>query len=132
MLETSLSLATKAFLADSIATLLINTSFGVQKLGHREVEGTATQNEDQRAHCKSPTWWLGMAMMLSGVLIHICAIPYVDLALISANSSLAIIANLMLSIWLFNEKFVPKYDLTATIMIILGAFFIVLLANKEQ
>ena len=123
--------ATKAFLVDAIATLLINTSFGVQKLGHREVEGTAS-NDDSRAHCKSPTWWLGMAMMLSGVLIHICAIPYVDLALISANSSLAIIANLMLSIWLFNEKFVPKYDLTATVMIILGAFFIVLLANKEQ
>jgi len=70
-------------------------------------------------------------MMTIGVSVHLIVLPYADLALLSANCSLAILINLVLSICLFNEKFIPKYDLTATIFIICGAFFIVLLANKE-
>ena len=129
-----MSTAIYAFLGDSVATLLINASFSVQKLGHREVEHTSTSKQaaglQNRDHMKSITWWLGITMMVSGVTVHLIALPYADLALLSANSSLAIMINLILSIWLFKEKFIPKYDLTATILIISGAFSIVLLANK--
>ena len=70
--------------------------------------------------------------MLTGVVIHICALPYADMTLLAANSSLAIIGNLFLSIWLFDEKWVTKYDLPALIFIIGGCSSIVTLANKED
>ena len=121
--------ATKAFLADSCATLLINSSFSIQKLGHREVENS---DHGSRAHLRSKTWWLGFMMMVSGVTIHIVALPYADLTLLAANSSLAIIANLLLSIFLLGEKWVWKFDCTAMALIIGGCSSIVLLTNKEQ
>ena len=125
MIET----ATKAFLADSVATLLINGSLSVQKLGHRQVENS---EDGSRAHLKSPWWWAGFIIMLSGITIHICALPYADMTLLAANSSLAIIGNLILSIYLFDEKWVTKYDLPALALIIGGCCSIVALSNKEE
>ena len=121
--------ATKAFLADSVATLLINGSLSVQKMGHRAVEN---QEEGSRAHLKSPWWWLGLFIMVSGVSIHICALPYADMTLLAANSSLAIMGNLALSIWLFGEKWVWKYDAPALALIIAGCCSIVALSNKGE
>jgi len=127
MIETAT--ATKAFLADSVATLLINGSLSIQKLGHRQVENS---DEGSRAHLKSPWWWLGFIIMISGLTIHICALPYADMTLLAANSSLAIIGNLILSIYLFDEKWVWKHDLPALALIIGGCCSIVALSNKEE
>ena len=121
--------ATKAFLADSVATLLINGSFSIQKLGHRDVENS---KQGSRAHLTSKTWWLGFCVMVCGVTIHICALPYVDLTLLAANASLAIVGNLFLSMWLFDEEWVWKYDLTAVVLIISGCITIAAMSNKEQ
>ena len=74
---------------------------------------------------------MGILMMTTGLILHILAIPYADLAFISANSSLVILANLSLSAWLFNEKIIWKYDLIASLFIISGSILIVLIANKE-
>ena len=125
MIET----ATKAFLADSVATLLINGSLSVQKMGHRAVENQAGGS---RAHLKSPWWWLGLTIMLTGITIHIFALPYADMTLLAANSSLAIIGNLILSMWLFDEKWVWKFDAPALALIIAGCCLIVSLSNKEE
>lgn len=125
-----LETATKAFLADSVATVLINGSLSIQKLGHRAVENN--EGDGSRAHLKSPWWWLGLTIMVTGVIIHICALPYADMTLLAANCSLAIIANLFLSIYLFNEKWITKYDLPALVFIIGGCSSIVALANKEE
>ena len=70
--------------------------------------------------------------MVCGVSIHIIALPYADMTLLAANASLAIIGNLILSIYLFNEKWVWKFDCTAMALIIAGCSSIVLLSNKEQ
>ena len=123
------STATKAFLADSCATLLINGSFSIQKLGHRDVEQA---EEGSRAHLKSPRWWLGFLIMATGICIHIVALPYADMTLLAANSSLAIMGNLILSMYLFDEKWVWKYDCTALILICAGCFSIALMADKSQ
>ena len=64
--------------------------------------------------------------------IHIIALPYADMTLLAANASLAIIGNLILSIYLFEEKWVWKFDCTAMALIIGGCCSIVLLSNKEQ
>ena len=71
-------------------------------------------------------------MMLGGVAIHIIAVPYADLTLLAANSPLAIFANLFLSIWIFGEKWVWMYDMTALVFILTGCTLIVLLSNKSQ
>lgn len=88
--------------------------------------------EGSRAHLKSPWWWLGFIIMLTGISIHICALPYADMTLLAANSSLAIIGNLILSIYLFDEKWVWKYDLPALTLIIGGCCSIVALSNKSD
>ena len=75
---------------------------------------------------------MGFGVMLSGIIIHIIALPYADMTLLAANASLAIIANLILSIYLFDEKWVWKFDCTAMALIIGGCCSIVLLSNKEQ
>lgn len=122
--------ATKAFLADSFATLLINASLSVQKLGHREVE--KNESAGSRAHCTSLTWWMGTLLLAVGTLIHLVVLPYADLTLLAANGAVAILANLLLSIWLFNERFIWKYDLTAMLLLIGGTLAIVFVANKKQ
>lgn len=123
--------ATKAFLTDSFATCLVSASFSVQKLGHREVEKKGG-NAGNRAHCWNLTWWMGMMLMMCGTVLHLILLPYADMTLLSANSSIAILANLFLSMWLFNEKFIMRYDLPALILIIGGTLCIILLANKQQ
>ena len=42
-----------------------------------------------------------MILMIFGTVIHLIALPYADMTLLAANSAIAIIANLLLSIWLF-------------------------------
>lgn len=120
--------ATKAFFADSVATLLINGSFSIQKLGHRDVENS---EHGSRAHFYSKRWWLGFLVMVCGITIHVIALPYADMTLLAANASLAILGNLCLSIWMFDEKWVWKFDCTAMILIISGCCSIVLLSNKS-
>ena len=128
MLET----ATIAFFTDSLATTLINSSFSVQKLGHREMEQSGINlDQNPRAHFKSYWWWIGFIIMVLGIIFHLAAVPYVDLTLLAANSSLAILVNLVLSIILFGEKFSFKYDLPAMFFIMGGSVLIVLLSNKK-
>ena len=124
-----ISTALKAFLADSVSTLLINSSFTLQKMGHRQVEHL---KDSRRAHTMSGIWWWGFIMMMLGVAIHIIAVPYADLTLLAANSPLAIFANMFLSIYFFNEKWVWMYDMTALVLILTGCTVIVLLSNKTQ
>ena len=58
--------------------------------------------------------------------------PFIDLTLISCNSATAIIANIVLSVKILDEKFVWQYDLTAMFFIIAGTMSIIFQANLEQ
>ena len=71
-------------------------------------------------------------VMLLGIIIHLAILPWLDLTLAAANSPLAIVVNIGLSVWLLGETFSCKYDCTAISLIIAGSFTIVLLSNKEQ
>ena len=66
------------------------------------------------------------------VVCHGLILPYVDLTLLSCNAATAIIVNIILSIHILNEKFIPKYDLTAMMLIIGGSMTIVCLSHTEQ
>ena len=122
---------TTAFILDCFATMLINSSLSVQKLAHRDVEKLG-DNGNERAYCSNPKWWMGFVMIVCGISIHIIVLPYADISLLAANAPLAIIVNIFLSIYLFDEKFVFKYDCPAIFLICLGCVMAVLLAHKTQ
>ena len=122
---------TTAFILDCFATMLINSSLSVQKLAHRDVEKLG-DNGNERAYCSNPKWWMGFMMIVCGISIHIIVLPYADISLLAANAPLAIIVNIFLSIYLFDEKFVFKYDCPAIFLICLGCVMAVLLAHKTQ
>ena len=67
-----------------------------------------------------------------GVIIHIVALPYADLVLISTNMIWAIVFNTFLSIRYLGEKFIWKYDLVAFSFMGIGMMTIVLLANPDE
>ena len=108
--------------------MLTNSSFIVQKLGHREVENL--EDTSGRANCKSCTWWMGILMMAGGTIIHIIVLPYCDMTLLSANCTIAILINLILSIVVLKESFTLKYDLPAMALIISGTLGVILTSNK--
>ena len=66
------------------------------------------------------------------VICHALVLPHIDLTLISCNAATAIIVNMLLSIFILGEKFIPKYDLTAMLLITIGSVTIVIHANTEQ
>ena len=119
-----------AFFVDSIATVCINTSFSVQKLGHRDVEAKGIHGE--YGYLWSGRWWLGLIMLGIGNVVHILVLPHCDISLIAANCALAVVVNVFLSILLLGETFRPKFDLSAILLMLVGSTAIVLSANKSK
>lgn len=123
------SLATKAFLVDSLASIMINMSLSVMKMGHRSIEDDADKR-GRYGHLRSPVWWTGFLLLLAGTLIQLVVIPYVDISLLATTTGLTIIFNNILAITLFDEKWILKYDLPAMLCIIGGCLSVVLLSDK--
>ena len=73
----------------------------------------------------------GFLLVLLGSTGHFVALPFCDLTLIACNASSAIIMNVWISSRFLGEKFVPKYDITAMLMVFFGTLIIILLSNKE-
>ena len=71
-------------------------------------------------------------MLSAGNFIHLLCLPYADLVLLSATSPVAILANIVMSSWLFGERFMWRYDLPGIFLIILGTLLTVYLANAKQ
>ena len=68
--------------------------------------------------------------LFSGVL-HLFILPFADLALLSTLAAIACVPNLILSVLILKEKFIPKYDIVAVALIMTGGLIIVLMANYE-
>ena len=79
----------------------------------------------------SAKWGLGFFLIVLNVVCHALILPYIDLTLLSCNAATAIIVNLILSIKILGEKFIPKYDLTAIAFILIGSMTIVSLSHSE-
>ena len=74
----------------------------------------------------------GFLLVFLGSMGHFVALPFCDLTLIACNASSAIIMNVYISWRFLGEKFVPKYDVSAMLMVTFGTLIIILLSNKEQ
>ena len=71
-------------------------------------------------------------LVIVGSLGHFLALPFCDLTLIACNSSSAVLINVFISWKYLGEKFVPKYDISAMVLVTIGTLIIILLSNKEQ
>ena len=60
------------------------------------------------------------------------ALAYADLTLLSVNSTVAIVANVIISTTFLGEKFTPRYDLPGMLLIAIGCTMIFLVSNKEK
>lgn len=78
-----------------------------------------------------PKYLLGILVLIIGQVAHLGALPFADLVLLSANGTTAILANALVSIKWLGESFVCKYDLSAWIIITLGATLIVFFSNTN-
>ena len=67
-----------------------------------------------------------------GNLGHFVALLFCDLTVIACNTSSAVIMNVFISWKWLGEKFVPKYDVTAIILVFAGTLLILLMANKDH
>ena len=123
-----MEIALMAFLGDAVATLFFTISLAVQKMGHREVE----KQDGEYAFLTNKTWILGFSLLWVSIAFRLLCLPYADMTLLSANCSIAIVSNFLLSAWLFEEKITFKYDLTAFALILTGTCCIVYLSNKDQ
>ena len=91
----------------------------------------ADQSNTGKAYC-SLRFVLGFVFMILGTLIHVFALPFLDLSLIAVNACIGIIFSVLLSSVVLKEQFIPKYDLTGLSLILAGCILIVLNANKTE
>lgn len=71
-------------------------------------------------------------LMIVAALLHILALAFADLTLLSCNACTGIIANVVISTRYLGERFDPKFDLAGLSLIGVGCTLIVLLSNKEK
>ena len=126
-----------AFMVDFVATGANQASFAIQKVAHmdeekRKASGASAEATIQKNMFCSLKGICGIFLVVIGSLGHFLALPFCDLTLIACNSSSAVLMNVFISTRWLGEKFVPKYDVTAMVLVFLGTLVIVLLSNKEQ
>ena len=141
-------------MGDMGANFINQTGFILQKLAHREFESNQGRNtaevkdqqmDDSSVHetrevdvdhaTKTYLSWrfiVGLIFILSAQAIHVVVLPFLDLTLMGANSSVAILTSMVLSVKCLGEKFVPKHDVTAFFLISVGSICIILNAHTEK
>ena len=67
--------------------------------------------------------------MAIGSVIHVIVLPFVDLVILSTGTGISIFLNTLLAVFYLGERFKPKYDVPAFILIIGGCIAIVLLSD---
>ena len=87
-------------------------------------------NQSMQAYC-SCYFIMGLLLIVCCMFVHIFCMQFLDLTLMASNSANVIIAAVVLSCCILDEKFITKYDLPAIIFISLGCVTLVLNANFE-
>ena len=85
---------------------------------------------DETATRPKFTWFTGCVIVIAAAIVHMIALPFADMTLLSTTQATAIIAGVLLSIYWLGESFSYTYDLPALIMMLGGMTALILLANK--
>ena len=134
-----LNTALCCFFIEFAGRCLGQVGFMTQKLAIRDAEkkerGKAVEGVDdvnaggQYLRCK---WVFGFALVITCAVVQSAMLPFIDLTLVACNCATAILANLVLSVWILGEPFVWQYDVTAILLIVSGTLTIAIQSNTEQ
>ena len=121
-----------AYLIDLCATFVTQIAYILMKKGMIKVENTGLNGTKKKIGFFTCEWLTGFAFLTIGSIVHVAALPFCDLVVLSTNSSIGIVFNNILSVMYLGEKVVWVYDITAVSLIILGSLIIVFLSNYES
>lgn len=76
-------------------------------------------------------FFLGSTVLICASWGHISLMPFLSLTLMGCNSAFAIMTSMVLSVWWLGERFVPKNDIPALLLISAGCATIVCTANTD-
>lgn len=120
-----------AYLVDLFGTFLGTIAYILMKKGMIEVENSGLNGSKKKIPFFTCTWLTGFIVLLIASIIHVAALPFCDLVVLSTNSSIGILMNNILSVMFLNERVVWSYDIIAISLIISGCLTIVLLSNYD-
>ena len=120
-----------AYLVDLFGTFLGTIAYILMKKGMIEVENSGLNGSKKKIPFFTCTWITGFIVLGVGSIIHVVALPFCDLVVLSTNSSIGILMNNILSVIFLNERVVWSYDIIAISLIISGCLTIVLLSNYD-
>lgn len=122
--------AMMAFAADFGSAVMNQGSFALQKLAHRDQE--ALHADKNQSIFSTQKGSLGTILLIAAIPLHIAALAYADLTLLSVNASTGILANVIISTIFLDERFNPRYDIPGLALIAIGCTMIVILSNKQK
>ena len=108
---------------------MVSLSYIMQKIGFLEVEKTGLNGSKRKIPFFTCTWLKGFLLMFVGSLIHVAALPFCDLVVLSTSTATSIIFNTLLSMHYLGEQFDWRLDGPAFALIIGGCLAIVGLSN---
>ena len=79
-----------------------------------------------------PAEWLEQSTYDLNCTSSIVVLPFADLVLLTATSSLAIVFGVLLAIFMLEEVFVCRYDMTALILIMVGCILTIAQSNFQE
>jgi len=111
--------------------------FTQMKLAQHEVDQknmTEKDNNSSKTHsifC-SPRWFfLGFGCILIGAIGHLAVLPFADVTLLTTICAFGILFTTGLSICMLGEVFVWRYDLVATLLVIVGSVSTIVQMNTK-
>jgi len=115
-----------ALFVDTLATFLNQFGLIQMKVAHQEAEKTG---KNPYCTCR----WIGFGLCLVSIAntVHVFMLPFGDMSLFTTTCAAAILFSGYLSIKLLNEKFVCKYDVTATVLIVVGCVLTIAQMNTS-
>lgn len=123
-----------AYLLDLVSVFTNQVAFALQKLSHRDLEKLQQAGDvktGSSALCRGKGV-LGLLLLIVAAVMHIFAVSHADLTLLSCNSLMGSIANVLISTKFLGERFDASYDFPGLSLLFVGCLFIVLLSNKEK
>ena len=124
--------AITAYLIDLVGTFVGQVAYILMKKGMIEVENSGLNGSKKKIPFFTCTWLIGFGCLIVASIVHVSALPFCDLVLLSTTTSVGILMNNILSVIYLDERLVWSYDIIAISLIIGGSLTIVLLSDYSE
>ena len=124
-------------IATLIAVIVDNIFIAVYQVGQILMKLTVLKhyegpNPTARSKCFNTfMWFVGFGSCGVSQFVHVACLPFIDLIMMSTMVTTALLSGYFFSICWLKEPYNIKYDIPATILIIIGSILLVLMTNKE-